>query len=131
MGTAAIRSWAAPSRSMKPSEGTDSEALQDMLEACAEIIESTQGINVEQFLADRQRMRATAFSIAVLGEAVKRLTREFRSRHTMIPWQDIAGMRDRLIHGYDTIVWRLVWEAATIQVPPLVEQLREIVRLGG
>ena len=111
---------------MKLSEGTDPETLRDMLAACAEIIESTEGIDSAQFLADRQRMRATAFSIAVLGEAVKRLTPEFRSRHTMIPWPKIAGMRDRLIHGYDTIQWRLVWEAATIDVPPLLEQLRAI-----
>src|SRR2546422_504717 len=99
---------------MNPNEETDRDSLRDMLEACAEIIESTQGVDAEQFLADRQRMRATAFSIAVLGEAVKRLTREFRSRHAMIPWQDIAGMRDRLIHGYDTILWRLVWEGAAV-----------------
>ena len=80
----------------------------------------------EQFLADRRRMRATAFSLAVLGEAVKRLTPEFRSRHGMIPWPKIASMRDRLIHGYDTIQWTLVWEAATIDVPLLLEQLRAI-----
>jgi uncharacterized protein with HEPN domain len=111
---------------MKPGEGTDRDTLEDMLEACAEILESTQGTNVAKFLANRQRRRATAFSIAVLGEAVKRLTPEFRSRHTEIPWSKIAGMRDRLIHGYDTILWDLVWETATVEVPALLEQLRQI-----
>src|SRR5712692_5058762 len=107
---------------MKPSEGTDRDTLRDMLEAGADAIEFTQGIRHEQFLADRQRMRAAAFSLAILGEAVKRLTPEFRTRHPEIPWQDIAGVRDRLIHGYDTIQWKLVWDAATVDVPPLLEQ---------
>ena len=111
---------------MKPGEGTDRDTLRDMIEACTDILSHTQAMGYEQFRADRTHRQAAAFCFAVLGEAVKRLTPEFRTGHPEVPWQDIAGMRDRLIHGYDTILWKLVWEAATIDVPPLLEQLRAI-----
>jgi len=111
---------------MKPDEGTDRDTLQDMLEACTDILTHSQATDYEQFLIDRPHRQAAAYCFAVLGEAVKRLTPDFRIRHSEIPWLKIAGMRDRLIHGYDTIQWRLLWEAATIDVPLLLKQLREI-----
>jgi len=97
-----------------------------MLEACAEIVTFTRGLNYELFLGDRQRMLATAFGFAALGEAVKRLSPEFRNQHAEIRWQKIAGMRDRLIHGYDKIDFELVWNTASLDVPVLLEQLRKI-----
>jgi len=99
---------------MKPSDKTDGDTLEDMIEACSDIIASTQATSYEQSLASRERIHATVFCIAVLGEAVKRLSSEFRNRHLDIPWQRIAGMRDRLIHGYDEIDYVEVWKSSTI-----------------
>jgi uncharacterized protein with HEPN domain len=101
-----------------------------MLQACLDIIAFTEGISFEEFLADRQRTRAAAFAFAVLGEGVKRLSGEFRTRDTAIPWQDIAGMRDRLIHGYDKIDWDLMWATASTDVPLLRDQIRQIISLS-
>src|SRR5260370_25952963 len=97
---------------MNPVKVSDPASVRDMLEACADILEWTQAITYEQLLADRMRKYATNMRFAVLGEAVKRLSAEFRGRNPHVPWQEIAGMRDRLIHGYDRVDYGAVWKTA-------------------
>ena len=62
----------------------------------------------------------------ILGEAVKRLSPEFRAQHPTVPWQDIAGMRDILIHRYDNVELDEVWEAVTRDVPRLLAYLEPL-----
>lgn len=126
MQTGAALSSAARLASMRPDDKTDRDTVEDMIEACSDIIASTHAVDYEDFLARRERRQATVFCIAVLGEAVKRLSSEFRTRHADVPWQSIAGMRDRLIHGYDNIDYVEVWKSSTVDVPPLLERLRAI-----
>ena len=63
----------------------------------------------------------------VIGEAVKRLSPEFRQAHMDIPWSAIAGMRDHLIHGYDIVDMEEVWKTATVDVPDLLTALEPLV----
>jgi len=56
----------------------------------------------------------------VLGEAAKRLSSEFRSRHHDVPWSDMAGMRDKLIHAYEAVDYDEVWSTATKDIPELL-----------
>jgi uncharacterized protein with HEPN domain len=58
-----------------------------------------------------------------LGEAVKRLSDDFRARHAEIPWTLMAGMRDKLIHGYDIVDLGEVWKTAKREVPDLLQWL--------
>jgi uncharacterized protein with HEPN domain len=62
-----------------------------------------------------------------LGEAVKRLSDEFRQAHASIPWTQIAGMRDRCVHGYDNVDLDRVWEVVSIHVPQLAAYLEKVV----
>ena len=59
----------------------------------------------------------------MIGEAVKRLSKEFRADHSEIPWALIAGMRDNLIHGYDLVDWDEVWKTSTVDVPELSDKI--------
>jgi uncharacterized protein with HEPN domain len=59
----------------------------------------------------------------VMGEAVKRLSKEFRAGHPQIPWPLIAGMRDKLIHGYDIVDLEQVWQTADSDVPALLAEI--------
>ncbi|MBK5291494.1 MAG: DUF86 domain-containing protein [Acidobacteriia bacterium] len=78
---------------------------------------------------DDRLLSACCYQIAVIGEAVKRLSLITRSKHPEIQWKDIAGMRDRLIHNYDSVDSDELWKTATGDVPALLEQVRAILAL--
>lgn len=63
----------------------------------------------------------------VMGEAVKRLSQDFRVHHDAIPWWPIAGMRDKLIHAYDIVDLEEVWETVTADVPVLLSLLTPLL----
>ncbi len=63
------------------------------------VLEST-GLSLEQFLQDPTRQRAFIRSLEIIGEAAKRVPDSFRTRHPEVTWRGMAGMRDRLIHGW-------------------------------
>jgi uncharacterized protein with HEPN domain len=90
-----------------------------------------------QFIADRSRsdldsdrmlLFAVVRAIEVVGEAASKLSEEFRAAHPGIPWRAIVGMRNRLIHAYFDI--ETVWETTTQELPPILNQLRELVAAG-
>ena len=105
----------------------DEATLLDIAKAAQLVIEFTQGMTKEEFLDDIKTRSAVLYQLLVMGEAVKRLSREFRARHPYIPWPLIAGMRDHLIHGYDMVDWDEVWKTATRDVPDLLAQMKPLL----
>ena len=81
----------------------------------------------DKFLEDKKTRSAVIHQIMVIGEAVKRLSREFRGENAGIPWTAIAGMRDSLIHGYDEVDFEKVWQVATGEVPELLARLEPLL----
>ena len=81
----------------------DEAVLQDIINAARRVKEFIQGFDKESFIYDLKTRSAVLYQITVIGEAVKRLSKEFRAKHTEIPWTLVAGMRDNLIHGYDLV----------------------------
>jgi len=69
------------------------------------------------------RLSGCCYQIAVIGEAVKRLSAITRGKPPEVQWRDIAGMRDRLIHGYDSVDIDELWKTATEDMPALLEQV--------
>lgn len=110
---------------MTPGEPRDAVTLLDLIQACSRIISFTSGIDKSKFESDQQLTSAVSFQIAILGEAVKRLSVELQS-HPEIAWRKIAGMRDRLIHGYDDVDIEELRNTAPRDVPGLLVQLRRI-----
>jgi uncharacterized protein with HEPN domain len=72
------------------------------------------------FREDELTQSAVLHQILVLGEAAKRLSADFRKTHPEVPWADIAGMRDKLIHEYEAVDFREVWNTARRDVPDLL-----------
>lgn len=66
-------------------------------------------MDFESFVKDREKLYATVCCLQVIGEAVKNIPEEIREKYQEIPWRRIAGMRDRLIHGYFTVNFERVW----------------------
>ena len=65
--------------------------------------------------------------MTVIGEAVKRLSKDFRAKYPDIPWTLVAGMRDHLIHGYDLVDWDEVWKTSTVDVPDLLHKVESYI----
>jgi uncharacterized protein with HEPN domain len=79
------------------------------------------------FLRDIKTQSAILNQLLVIGEAVKRLSEDFRARHPEIPWARIAGMRDKLIHQYDAVDLDEVWKTVTADISPLIAFLEPLV----
>lgn len=105
----------------------DLTILLDIVQAAQLILAFKEGMNKAGFDADLKTQSAVLHQLMVIGEAVKRLSLEFRARHSGIPWSDIAGMRDHLIHGYDIVDLEEVWKTATVDVPDLLAALEPLV----
>ena len=117
---------AAPFPFMLPGETRDTATLIDLIEACSKILSFTETVSEDRFYSDGQLVSAVSYQILIIGEAVKRLSESLRARYPNVPWGEIAGMRDTMIHHYDDVELPEVWNTATVDVPRLLEQLRQI-----
>lgn len=106
----------------------DQQRLTDILEALDWIAKAISGRTEGDFLADETLCYAVAQKLTIVGEAVARLTPEVTSRYTAVPWPDIVGLRNILVHEYFGIYWPLVWQTAAEQAPALRAQVAEIFR---
>lgn len=76
---------------------------------------------------DERTRAAVNYELAVIGEATKRLSSAFRAAHPSIPWGDIAGMRDHLIHAYDALDSDEIWSTVTKDVPDLLAHVQRLI----
>ena len=105
----------------------DDVTLIDIVQAARLIIEFSGQLTREQFLEDVKTQSAVLYQLLVIGEAVKRLSPEFRAEHPDIPWRLIAGMRDYLIHTYGIVDWDEVWKTAKEDVPQLLQDIEPLL----
>jgi uncharacterized protein with HEPN domain len=102
--------------------------LRHVLDAINIIEEYLQGVDEEHFKATRLLQDGTIRQIEIIGEAVKNVSKDIRKSYPEIPWQDIAGMRDKLIHGYFGVDIEEVWETAKQDLPVLKDQVKGILK---
>lgn len=105
----------------------DSTVVLDIVQAAHLVLAFKEGMTKAAFGTDRKTQSAVLHQLMVIGEAVKRLSPEFRASHMDIPWSAIAGMRDHLVHGYDVVDLEEVWKTATVDVPSLLAALEPLV----
>lgn len=102
--------------------------LRHVLAEADYLVEQSEGLGNDQFLWNATLRRAFVRSLEVIDEAAKNVPRDFRERHPQIEWHAMAGMRDRLIHGYFGVDYDLVWDVVAHKVPGLRLQVQEILR---
>jgi len=107
----------------------DTVFLKHILDAIDLIESYLKDKNYEEFESNRMLQDAVIRELEIIGEATKNLSAEFRNRHPEIPWRQIAGMRNKLIHGYFGVDLGAVWDTATNDIPSLREKLREILKM--
>jgi uncharacterized protein with HEPN domain len=84
-------------------------------------------VTFDTFIADETLRRAFVRSLEVIGEAAKKVPDEFRAANPGVEWRAMAGMRDRLIHGYFGVDFELVWDVVRNRIPELRRQIASIL----
>jgi uncharacterized protein with HEPN domain len=104
----------------------DKEYLADVVEAVQRIVDYTGELTYEEFLADRKTQDAVLRNLQVMGEAVKKLSAPVKQAHPNLPWKQMAGMRDKVVHDYFGINYDIVWALAKEEFPALLASLTTI-----
>ncbi|OGU13367.1 MAG: hypothetical protein A2X61_14800 [Ignavibacteria bacterium GWB2_35_12] len=91
------------------------------------ILKQTSGIDFLTFSKDGVLQRAVIRSFEIIGEASKKLSVEFKSKYQAIPWKEMAGFRDVLIHDYFGVDIEIVWDIAENQIPKIEPQIKQLI----
>ena len=102
----------------------DLQFLLDILQSAELVINYTAQCSKDEFMANVQLQDAVIRRLLVIAEAARRVSETTRQTLTMIAWQEINGMRNRLVHEYDDVDLNIVWNAVQHKIPPLVEELK-------
>lgn len=105
----------------------DQQRLNDILDALDWIVKAVSGLTEAEFLGDETRCYAVAQRPTVIGEVVARLTPEITARHDSVPWPDIVGLRNILVHEYFGVYWPLVLQTAVHHAPVQRVQVAKIL----
>lgn len=100
------------------------EYLSDMRDAIHAACEFSRGVTFEEFRDNREKQFAIIHALEIIGEAAKQVPAPVKERYPDIPWRDIAGMRDRLIHGYFSVNLERLWNTVRDDLPHLEAALK-------
>ena len=105
----------------------DKEFLLDMLEAIKRVELYIDGLGYQDFLGKIETQDAVVRNLEIIGEASKNISKDLKIEYNDIPWKEIAGMRDKVIHFYFGVNWDIVWRAAKETLPQLKEKIEGIL----
>ena len=104
------------------------EYLRHILIEAGYLMSESANLTLADLVQDETRMRAFVRSLEIIGGAAKNMPEEFRESNPKVDWKAMAGMRDKLIHGYFGIDYEIFWDVIVNEIPRLKEQLEILLR---
>lgn len=98
-----------------------------MLDHAQEAVAMVQGKTRSNLDTERTLNLSLVRLLEIVGEAASRIPKKDHNQYPDIPWVEIVGLRNKLIHGYDTVDFDILWQIVTHDLPPLIEALRKLV----
>ncbi len=105
----------------------DSESLIDIANAIRRILRYTDGVGKSELELNDEKLSAILYQITIIGEATKRLSQVLRQQHSEIPWREMAGMRDVIVHEYDQLDFDVVWDVVENKLPELLSLITSLL----
>jgi len=101
--------------------------LGDIQEASQNISQFISGMSWEEFSQDQKTIYAVVRAFEIIGEATKKVPLSVRKRHPKVPWKQMAGMRDRLIHEYFGVNYEVLWKTTQEDIPLVQERIAMVL----
>ena len=105
----------------------DTVYLRHILDAIERIADYTKGTSAEQFMQSQLVQDGVVRQLEIIGEASRNLSDEFRQEHLQVPWSQMIGLRNRIIHAYFNVNLHIVWEIVQKDLAPLKQQVKHIL----
>ena len=102
--------------------------LQKIAKYISESNSYTEGMSFEAFSKDTKTINATAFIFGQIGELAKRISAEIQQTNPQIPWKGIRGLRNRIVHDYENIDMKILWETITNDMPDLFMKINAMLQ---
>jgi len=99
------------------------EFLRHILDECTYIISVSENLLFDDFVEDQTLKRAIVRSLEIIGEATKKIPADFKVKWNTIQWKNMAGMRDRLIHDYMGVNYKIVWDVMKNKIPQMHKEI--------
>jgi uncharacterized protein with HEPN domain len=109
------------------SKRDDVVLLEDVTESIEKINSYTQELTIVTFLDDQKTKDAVARNFEIMGEAVARMSKEFKDTHAEIEWKELKEFRKVIIHAYEIIDYSLVWDTIKTELPPLYRKTQDLL----
>jgi uncharacterized protein with HEPN domain len=97
-----------------------------MISYGTESIKYVKGMTYEQFCEDERNVVYAVFNLSQLGELVKKLDKNIRDEYINIPWHELSGLRNRIVHDYDGIKLKIIWNVLNKEAPLVISNLKDI-----
>ncbi len=105
------------------------EFLRDIIDWTENVQTFVDGVDRREFMVDLKTRSAVERAVEIIGEASKHIPDDIRRQFPDIPWQGMAGMRDRVSHAYFGVDYDILWQTVTEEIPPLLRRLKDVVSL--
>jgi uncharacterized protein with HEPN domain len=105
-----------------------SDYLNDILQYARKAEDFLEGVSLEDFKANEEKALAVIRTLEVIGEAARSITQTVRNKYPKVPWYEMTGMRDKLIHDYFGVNLVVVWRTVKEDLPPMTSAVEEMIQ---